>query len=262
MRIRELAVLALVAVSSSVLAQEEVAMPLPADGLRMVFDVDGAPVTWQMDAHGVVQVDGLPYPGLVLYVPASGVVYYQHPDEAEWLAVAPSMLDGYAYPTVLVDGGKWQPYLDAPTRRWEVKAAQLSCDNWFASAKAGAVTGLTAADVWRVFNAMQWLTAGDAAPVCERLAVAPEMAARVGLPLYFAGPAGRWQLTELGRVHVEEIAMPTNPQPVDDVVRLRLLMHQFGPEERRDMLREVDGLPVAQQLKRIQQMLLEQAGAY
>lgn len=262
MQFRHLALTLGLFATQGALAQQTapLVMPIATEGLRMAFDVDGMPVNWQMDAAGTVQVDGLAYPGLILYVPATGVVYYQHPDEAEWLTVTPAMLEGYAYPTVLVEGAPWQPYLDAPTQRWEVKAAQMTCDNWFTSAKAGAVSGLTARDIWMVFNALQWLHAGNAAGVCERLEVAPAVAAKVGLPMYFSGPSGRWQLTQLGRVELPAIPLPTNPVPVDDAVRLRLLMHQFGPEERADILKEIGTLPVAQQLQRVQNLLTNGLG--
>ncbi|MCP5405038.1 MAG: hypothetical protein H6922_02300 [Pseudomonadaceae bacterium] len=275
MNFKVLSVLALAFMAGSVVAQETspgvateevsasaaqtVAMPPPADGLRMTYDVDGAPVVWQRDAKGAVQIDGLAYPGLVLYVPQTGTVYYQHPDEVGWVSVTPAMLEGYAYPALLLQGGKWQPYLDAPTRRWEVKAAQLSCDNWFASAKAGAVTGLTARDIWQVFDALAWLHAGTAVPVCERMAVSAEDGKKVGLPMYFTGPGGRWQLTELGRTAVADIPLPATPEPADDAVRVRLLLHQFGPEDRADMLREMGSLPAAQQVLYLQKLMAEQA---
>lgn len=231
----------------------------PSTGLRLTYDMAGSPVTLQRDASGVVQVDGLPYPGLVLYTPATGVVYYQHPDETGWLAITPSDTNGYTVSATTVAGAAWQPYLDSPTRRWEVKGAQMPCDNWFTSQKAGSVAGLTAADLWRVFSSLQWLQAGSAAPVCDKLSVDATQAAQIGLPLYFNGPGGLWQLTELTQADIAPIALPATPQPVTDEARLRVLLHQFGPEDKEALLKDIGQLPLARQLEEIQKRLADTA---
>lgn len=253
MKFRCLALIGALGMAGVAMAQDT------STGLRLTYDMGGSPVTLTRDAAGTVQVDGLPYPGLVLYVPATGVVYYQHPEEVHWLAITPSDTEVYANPAVLVAGKPWQPYLDAPTQRWEVKVAQMQCDNWFTSAKAAAVSGLNVGDMWRVFTSLQWLQAGSAAPLCERLAVDAKASASVGLPLYFNAPGGLWQLTELTQAEVANIPLPSTPQPVDDDVRLRVLMHQFSPDDRAAVMKDISNLPVARQIEQVQKMLGETA---
>ena len=225
------------------------------NGLKLTYDMGGDALSITKDAAGTVQLDGLPYPGLVIYRPDTRVVYYQHPDEPAWLAIKPDDVRGYGVSATLVAGAAWQPYMDAPTQRWVVKAAQMECDNWFASAKAGAVAGLNAADLTYVLTALQWLHAGVAAVPCERLNVTAQQGAQVGLPLYFTGPNGRWQLTDLSQGAVEPIVLPAAPQPADDAARLRILLYQFSPEDRQGIIKQVGKLPLSQQLQEIQKML-------
>lgn len=235
------------------------AVAAQAKGLTLTYDMGGVPLTILEDEAGTVQIDGLSYPGLVLYVPATQTVYYQPPDEPEWLAIPPTATEGYGLPATLVAGAAWQPYLNSPTQRWQVKAAQMDCDNWFASQKAGQVTGLTAADLLRVLTTLQWLHAGHAAAPCEKLVLGDAEGKKVGLPLYFTALSVRWQLTELAQGDVPTITLPANPVPVDDAARLRILLAQFGPEDREQILTEVERLPLNQQLERIEKMLSDQA---
>jgi hypothetical protein len=66
-------------------------------------------------------------------------------------------------------------------------------------------------------------------------------------------------LTELAQTDIPTITLPANPVPVDDAARLRILLAQFGPEDRQQLLTEVEGLPISQQLERIEKILSEQA---
>lgn len=228
-------------------------------GLRLTYDMSGVPLEITRDAHGTVQVDGLSYPGLVLYIPATQTVYYQPPDMPEWLAIPPTATEGYATPATVVPGAAWQPYLNSPTQRWQVKGAQMECDNWFASHKAGQVTGMTGADLLRILTTLQWLHAGKAAAPCEKLSLDDAAAKTIGLPLYFTGLSVRWQLTELVQTDIPTITLPASPVPVDDGARLRILLAQFGPEDRQQVLTEVEKLPLSQQLERIEKILSEQS---
>lgn len=239
-----------------------------ADGLRASFDVDGAPVVMTMDSHGTVQVDGLPTPGLVLYRPKDATVYYQHPDWPRWLVVGTEQLATYALPLKAVPGEGWTPWQGQPTRRWQLEVSQtipqgdmaMACGSWFGSNHAAAVAGVNAGDFWRVLSAIQLINAGQAALPCDR--AMPDVAAadRMGLPVRWqGGSAGTWVLTELVRVPVARISVPSDVEPLTDNVRLALLQSQLGVDERKDFIRVHGTLPVTRQLEEVEKVLSESA---
>lgn len=228
-------------------------------GIRVTFDAGGAPVTMTRDAAGTIQFDGLPYPGLVLYRPSTGVVYYQHPSEPLWLTVQPGQGQGVS--ATVAAGPAWQPWQGHPTQRWDIKGgldkAAPSCGQWYGSADAAQQAGVSMADMIRVLAVLEWLNAGSKGPVCQRLAITPAEGARIGLPVYWMTLSGPWQLTEVVRAGVAPIALPDAVKPVDDSVRLQILLSQFAPEERQAFVRANGTLPVARQVEAIEGALSE-----
>jgi hypothetical protein len=242
------------ALMASAVAQEA---PTPSfSSMRLVYDMSGSELVITRDNNGTVQLDGLPVPGLVLYVPATKVVYYQHPSLLGWLAIAPQHIAAQTTRPNIAMGAAWQPYLNSPTRRFEVVAGAQTCDNWFGSGKAASIAGLNVADLTHIIAALQYLNAGAAADVCEMLTVPLRMAHTIGLPLRLNGPNGVWELTELYAAEIPTIPLPTNPQPPDDDTRLTILLSQFSTEERTEFVKNYGGLPLTGQLEQLENMLL------
>lgn len=239
-------------------------LAVATDGVRATYDVDGALVLLTMDARGTVQIDGLPTPGLVLYRPKEGVVYYQHPDWPRWLVVGQEQLAGYVLPMDSVPGAGWTPWQEQPTRRWQMNVTQgdmaMGCGSWFGSNHAAAVAGMGAGDFMRVLAAIQLINAGQAALPCDRAMPDFATADRMGLPVRWqGGSAGTWVLQELVRVPVLDVAVPTDVEPVTDKVRLALLQAQLGVDERKDFMKVHGTLPVARQLEEVEKVLSESA---
>lgn len=224
-------------------------------GLRLVYDMGGVPLTITRDAHDTYQFDGLPVPGMVLYTPATGTVYYQHPALPYWLKIGQDNLASALVKPNIAMGAAWQPYLDAPTRRYEVVTGNTTCDNWFGSQKAASLAGLNIADMALVIAATQYLNAGNAADTCEMLDVPARMGETVGLPLRMNGPNGLWELMTLEHSSVAHIPLPDAPQPLDADARLSLLMSQLGETERKDFTTQYGQLPVEQQIEELQSLL-------
>lgn len=241
--------------SSTDTATAGIFTPEAPTGLRLVYDMDGMTITLTRDDAGTVQVDGLPFPGLILYRPDTRVVYYQQPESIGWLSITPDMTAGYGSPAVAVAGAAWQPYMDAPTQRWEMKTAQMTCDNWFASAKAGQVAGLTGSDIQRVLITLQWLLNGKPGVACDRLMPDDATSARIGLPLYFSAMGGRWRLTAMEQGPVPTITLPESPRPADDDARLNILLKQWDSANRKKLLKDIADLPLAKQLEAVQRAL-------
>lgn len=63
------------------------------------------------------QVQGLPYPGEILWRPALQELAYRHPAEGSWLRVKVSDLPA-SPPTLAAPAAPWQPWQGNPTRRW------------------------------------------------------------------------------------------------------------------------------------------------
>jgi hypothetical protein len=228
------------------------------DAMRLTYDADGAPITFERDNAGTVQVDGLPYPGLVLYRPSSGVVYYQHPDVPQWISVAPNAPEVVS--ATLTKGPAWQNWPAQPTGqpsfRYAIKVPQGDdCGPLYASPGAGVQAGLNTADIWRILTAVSWLNSGKAAPACERLAIESARGQVTGLPLHFNGPNGEWQLKELARTGIAKIDLPVDAQPVDEATRLGILLRQFGPDERKNFVSNYSALPTSQQITLVEQAL-------
>lgn len=229
-------------------------------GVRLTYDMSGVPLTISRDAQGTVQLDGLPYPGLVLYNTATKTVYYQSPDLPDWIVVNADALSRYTISATVVAGAAWQPFMDSTTKRWAVKVPGADgkpqeCDQWFASLKGAVMAGFNVGDLNRIVAALQWITAGSAAAACDRVAVDETQAQAIGLPIYFNGPNGKWHLSELVAARVPTIALPTNVTPLDDNLRLQLLMGQLGPDEKADFIKANGNLPVAKQVEAIEHML-------
>ncbi|HEX2859703.1 MAG TPA: hypothetical protein VHP58_05860 [Alphaproteobacteria bacterium] len=228
------------------------------EALRLTYDAAGSPVTFERDNAGTIQVDGLPYPGLVLYRPSNGVVYYQHPDIPKWISVPTGTAVGVS--ATLAKGAAWEKWQDQPSYRYDLKVTdngvQEDCGPLYASPGAGVQAGLNVADIWRILTAVAWLNAGKAAPACDRLVAEPAHGQAAGLPIHFNGPNGEWQLKELARTGVAKIDLPPAAEPVDEQARLDLMLRQFGPDERKKFLTQYSSLPLGQQVKLLEDALM------
>jgi hypothetical protein len=229
-----------------------------ASGLRITYDMSGLPLTITRDAAGTYQFDGLPYPGVVLYQPKSGIMYYQHPEDPAWHTVTAPMLADVVSPATVKAGPAWQPWQGQPTLRWDVTVEKTACAPMFASQGVAAQGGLNVADFAEVLTALQWLNGGVSHP-CEKAFFPADAAAKVGMPVQFSGPNGPWQLQEVVQAEVEPIEVPAVSTPVDDDTRLNLLLVQFSPNERVNLLKKFGNLPVGQQVEAISKLLMDEA---
>jgi hypothetical protein len=236
-------------------------LALPAhavDALRLTYTVDGTPVTLERDNAGTIQVDGLPYPGLVLYRPQTGMVYYQYPEIPQWFAVPPGRAEAVSATTL--KGPAWQKWPaqpdGQPSYRYAIKVpGGEDCGPLYASPGAGVQAGLSVADIWRILTTVAWINAGTAAPACDRLAIDNARGQLTGLPLHFNGPNGEWQLKELARTGIARIDLPVDAQPLDEASRLDILLRQFGPDERKNFLQNYGNLPIGQQINLVERAL-------
>ena len=243
--------------------------------LQLAYTVAGNPVEIQRDTAGTYSVIGLPFPGEVLYVPKTGTVYYLHPEEPIWLAVPPTQLNGLVATLLPKAGPSWTPYLDQPTRRWDLKAQRnvdttalpnpanaQDCAPAFTSLHAAQVSGLTITDLQRVVLTLQWLNSGlpeENLSACDVALPTPTQAGTVGLPLVWSNLIGNWQLTALNTAAVPTFTIPTNTQFPDAEVRLRLLLVQLSPPERIAFIQQNSSLPLAQQIDLLASQLTQES---
>jgi hypothetical protein len=269
-----------VGLSGLALAQSASSTPAtlvaPASGsLQLSFTVAGNPVEIQRDTAGTYSFTGLPFPGEVLYVPKTGTVYYLHPEEPIWLAVPPAQLNGQVATLLPKAGPAWTPYLDQPTRRWDIKAQRhdnitalpnpasaQECAPAFTSVHAAQVSGLTIADLQRVILTLQWLNSGlpaEALSACDVALATPTQAGTIGLPMVWTNLIGNWQLTGLNTAAVGTFTIPTNTQFPDAEVRLRLLLVQLSPPERIAFIQQNSSLPIGQQVSLLASQLTQES---
>ncbi len=235
--------------------------------LMMTYDMSGQPLTITHDGSGVYSFDGLPYPGMVLYTPANGVVYYQHPEDPIWHTVTPAMLRGVVVPAAVTEGPASNPWQDHTTLRWNITTpatapdspshSGTACGPVFAAQGPAAMSGLNITDLYQVLTTLQWLSGGSIANPCEKLQFSAEAAARIGLPTVFTGPNGTWHLQEIVQTSTTTISMPS-AQPMDDATRLRLLLIQFSPDDRAELLKKYGDLPTQQQIEQISPLLTQE----
>ena len=127
----------------------------------------------------------------------------------------------------------------------------------FASQGAAAMSGLNVTDLTYILATLQWLSGGAITNPCEKLQFSAESAGKIGLPTIFSGPNGNWQLQEIVKTSTTLITMPV-AQPMDDATRLRLLLIQFSPEERAELLKKYGDLPAQQQIQQISPLLTQE----
>lgn len=236
-------------------ASATVSVPLPPQqSVRISYDMSDLPLTIHVDKAGTARIEELPFPGEVIYQPSTGTVFYHHPEGEGWLAVPPAALAPVLVSSTVTAKGKWQPFNGQPTGEWEVKAGTTLCDQWYASPSAAKQTGLNVSDLLRILTAVQWLNGGVVPNTCEKLGVTAEVAEKVGLPLLFTGPNGRWQLQEVAVENVPTIEIP-KATPLTDEARLHLLLVQYSPEERAQLLTKFAGMSAAKQVEAISNML-------
>ena len=250
-------------------------LALPVTGLQLSFTVAGNPVDVQRDTAGTYSLTGLPFPGEVLYVPKTSTVYYLHPEEPIWLAIPPAQLSGLVATLLPKAGPSWTPYLDHPTRRWDLKAQRQSdptalpnpataqdCHPAFTSLHAAQVSGLTVADLQRIVLTLQWLNSGlpvDGLSACDVALPTPTQAATIGLPIVWGNLLGSWQLAGLNAATVPTFTLPTNTQFPDADVRLRLLLVQLSPSERVTFIQQNSALPLSQQIGLLASQLTQES---
>lgn len=236
-----------------------VVLAQPGSGLRITYDMSGNPLTITRDSAGTYQFDGLPYPGIVLYKPEEGIIYYQHPEDPEWHTVSRSMLTHILSEAKVQAGPAWQPWQGMSTARWNVFADKSSCTPIFGSIQAAKISGLNAGDFSDILTALQWLNGGEIPNPCERPDITAEAAAKVGMPILFTGPNGPWQLQTIVKDDIAPIEIPRTAEPITDENRLNLLLVQFSPNERVSLLKQFGNLPVSQQVDAIGRHLAEEA---
>ena len=225
--------------------------------LTITYDMSGLPLTITHDGNGVYSFNGLPYPGMVLYTPENGVVYYQHPEDPIWHTVTPAMLRNVVVPASVSQGPTATPWQDQSTFRWNITSADTACPSMFASGGAASMSGLNVTDLYQVLTTLQWLNGGNITNPCEKLQFSAEQATNIGLPTIFTGPNGNWQLQEIVQTSTSQITMPT-AYPMDDNTRLRLLLIQFSPDERAKLITKYGDLPAQQQIQQISPLLTQE----
>lgn len=226
----------------------------PTQSSRITYDMSGLPLSIMVDKTGNAHLEDLPFPGEVIYSAATGTIYYHHPEEDGWLSITPAALATILSPSTITAGAKGAPFNNQPTQQWDVKSGTTPCDQWVASLAAAKQTGLNAADILHILTAVQWLNGGVVPNICEKIEVPAAVAEKVGLPVLFTGPNGRWQLQEVVAETVPTIEIP-KATPVSDEARLRLLLVQYSPEERTQLLTKFAGLSPAKQVEAISSML-------
>lgn len=261
------------ALAASILATSLSVVHASTPPLSIMYEASGLPITITHDGAGVYSFDGLPYPGTVLYTPANGVVYYQHPEDPIWHTVTPAMLRGVLAPAATSQGPAGTPWQGQTTLRWNVTTpipnpqndmadpnAGTICQPLFGSTDAALQSGLNVADISLVLTTLQWLSAGAVLNPCEKLQYSAKAAEEIGLPTLFSGPNGNWQLQEVVQTSTTFTTLPM-AYPMDDATRLRLLLVQFSPEERAKLLQQFGHLPTQQQIESISPLLTQEVTA-
>jgi hypothetical protein len=202
---------------------------------------------------------GLPFPGDVLWRPATQQLAYRHPAESSWLLATPALLppaNTSSLPGALGPAAQGQP-----TRRWVQQVAGHDCGPLFGSQTLGARYGLNIADFQALYRLLYWLNAAQLPPGCANAQTQPSSARQLGLPTRWASPMGMlvWQ----GAVMLPTVSNPPSwprlTYPPTPEVQLRLLLAQLPVPLRADFIRENATLPLNQQVEKLAGMLANQA---
>ncbi len=200
-------------------------------------------------------IEGLPYPGTVLWRPSTQELAYQHPTEGSWLRATAAEMVGNIPPT-LTPAAASQPWQGAPTRRFAVTANGTVCGALFTAKSLG--NGLNAADLQTIHALLQWLNSGRVPSGC---AAAYPWQASLGLPTRWASPFGPVVLESITQTG-PDAPLPVWPEatyPADAEARLRLLLVQLPLPARAAFLREYAVLPTEKQIETLSQALQQAA---
>ncbi|MCA3244442.1 MAG: hypothetical protein INF43_03935 [Alphaproteobacteria bacterium] len=242
-------------------------LPLPAvaEHAMLVYqrEDDQAPLTLThlSGTPATYQVNGLPFPGEVLWRPATQAteaqLAYRHPAEGSWLLATPNQLPVSAVSTTSLPGAPGPASQGQATRRWAQSVGRKDCGVLFGAPSLGRQYGLNLADFQHLYRLLYWLNAAQLPTDCANAQTLPATAPQVGLPTRWASPLGLLLLQEIRLPGESPTAMawPKVTYPVTPEVQLRLLLAQLSVPARAEFLQQFATLPLALQVERLAAIL-------
>lgn len=209
--------------------------------------ISSDPTTWQ--------IEGLPFPGVVLWRPQTQELAYQHPTELSWLRLTPADLPKTTPPTLTrAEAGK--PWQTQPTQRWAVNNGKISCG---ALLTIPAQLQLNVSGLQNIHALLHWLNIGETPTGC--LAPYPNHAT-LGLPTHWGGPMGTLTLQNIGPLSADFVATPwpTTTYPITAEARLRMLLSQLPVPDRARFIQTHAQLPLLIQIEKLSTLLKSRYG--
>lgn len=210
------------------------------------------------------QVNGLPFPGEILWRPGTQAtepqLAYRHPAEGSWLLASPALLPKSQISTTSLPGAPGPANQGQATRRWAQSVGGKDCGVLFGSPSLAQQYGLTLADFQHLYRLLYWLNAAQLPGSCANAQTLPATAPQIGLPTRWASPLGLLLLQEV-RLPAESpvpLTWPRVTHPVTPEVQLRLLLVQLPVPARAAFIQAYATLPMALQVEKLATLLAAQ----
>ncbi len=208
-------------------------------------------------------VQGLPFPGEVLWRPDTDQLAYRHPAEGSWLLATPALLQPSAVSTSTLPRAAGPNFQGAPTQRWAQNRGSTNCGVLFGSATLGQQQGLNVGDFQQLYRLLYWLNTGETPQGCGNAISLAATAPQVGLPTRWDSPLGRilFQGVALAPENLTPATWPNFTFPVTPEVRLRLLLVQLPVPARAAFMQATATLPLLGQIEKLTQILNKMAAS-
>ncbi|MFO0500240.1 MAG: hypothetical protein ACK5YK_00980 [Pseudomonadota bacterium] len=211
--------------------------------------IETQPNTWQLE--------GLPFPGVVLWRPATAEIAYQHPTELSWLRLTPTDLPLPKVSPTLTRAANGKPWQTQPTRRWAVHTNSTDCGALFTIPPT---QNVNASGLQSILALLHWLNIGETPSGC--LSAYPNPAG-LGLPTYWASPIGTLTLQNIGALSSDFVATPwpAITYPITPETRLRLLLSQLPVPDRARFIQSHTQYPLLTQIEKLSALLKARYGS-
>gem|GEM_PF-2503404 len=231
--------------------------------VRLDFKINEAPLAFLIEPYTTIQIEGLPYVGIHLYSIKSDVLYIQHPDEENWLALPLGNL-GSTIPTAYLEKGQESGgFLGTPNRHWAIRVGTRICEHVFANQDTAKKLGTNISHLARISTGLNYIYGSNVkADSCANYLINPAVGQVVGLPIHSSTTAThasqkttRMDVTRFTTLKGQGLPQPEITAPFDLPAQIRFLERQLSQEARTMFQKTSLNLPQLQQLRALRHLI-------
>lgn len=233
------------------------ALPFSAHALfKLDVKIDDHPLSFLIDPHKIVQIEGLPYLGLHLYSIQADTLYIQHPEENGWHSLPLGNLENILPTAYLEKGQESGDFHGTNNRHWALRVGSRICDHAFTNQDAAKKTGLNISHLAKISAGLNSVYGSPHnTNGCQSYLVSPAVGGLVGLPIHTSGAGGKMDVMRLSVIKGQKIPHPETTTLLNTPARIRFLTRQLSQEQYNTFIKTSQKLPDGQKLRALQHLL-------